>query len=156
MAGMFLSSLVLLYYSASKISSSQDRRRGGEASPPSGCPTVKSCEEQRQEKCGGVARGSASASPSGRASGGSGGKVLVLSTGSKVISPQDTMKVNIFVRSCRTAVSRRGDMADVVFLSDDKAANDLLDIFQIVGVTEVVYQQPLGKGGASARWTVIR
>jgi hypothetical protein len=152
---MFLSSLVLLCYSASKISSSQDQRRGGEASPPSGCPAVKSCEEQRQEKCGGVAGGSASASPGGPR-GGRGGKVLVLSTGSKVISPQDTMKVNIFVRSCRTAVSRRGDMADVVFLSDDKAANDLLDIFQIVGVTEVVYQQPLGKGGASARWTVIR
>lgn len=148
---MFLSSFALFYYSASEISSGQQQRRG-QASPPSGCPAIKSCEEQRQEKCGGVAGGSAPAMQGGRGS----GKVLILSTGSKVISSQDTMKVNIFVRSCRTAVSRRGDKADVVILSDDKAANELLDIFQIVGVTEVVYQQPPGKSGAPARWTAIR
>lgn len=148
---LLAASFLLFNAAIRKISSRRAAGAASSAPPGRKCPAVKSCEEQREEKCGASPR-------KGTTTGGRGGtnkaagRVLVLAVANQ---GSDTVRVNIFVRSCRTALVRRGSDADIVVLSDSQAAGDRMEIFRIVGVVEAIYDKPEGSG-AGSKWAVLR
>ena len=144
-AGMLICSGFMVNAALRKMAAG--KLRGAPAASLQQCPKVKSCEEQRREDCNGKGHETTGSSPVGVD-----GKVLVLAMAN---TQSDLTRVNIFVRSCKTNIARRGAGAHVVILTDQKAEGDRLEIFQLTEVTEVVYK-PAKDAAQGEKWRVLR